>query len=215
MPWFTPASVPTSLRCRRLLIPDDDNILAAVNGALLELVFDFNWHKVEGVSPQEIAQAMLEMVDDFQDCEPAGGSSLNHFRATRTTDFALQAGVEEVVNWDDIGANTGSAWSIGDDLEFISPAYINLSQRDIYLHVDLTLQITSNAGIQHASLVHSAGGRVAYAYSGSTTGQVNLSIAQQILLQPTESVYATAFCSAANGRIETDPQKPIFSAFEI
>lgn len=46
-------------------IPNDIDIIAAVNGALLDLTLPWNWEQVTGVSPNDIADAMLVMWRKF------------------------------------------------------------------------------------------------------------------------------------------------------
>lgn len=69
--WLTPETIPTTTRCRVLIIPDDINIYAAVSGALLPLVYVHSWEQFGAVTPAEMAFAMLDMYVDFlnSDCE--------------------------------------------------------------------------------------------------------------------------------------------------
>lgn len=48
--------------CRRLLIPDDLTILAAVGGALSELTKPYNWEQVGTMTPGEAAELMSGIV---------------------------------------------------------------------------------------------------------------------------------------------------------
>jgi microcystin-dependent protein len=61
--WITPPTVPDdSVICRRLVIPNDPVLVAAVNGALLLLIDPRNWEQISGtVTPAEAAAAMQEM----------------------------------------------------------------------------------------------------------------------------------------------------------
>lgn len=65
MPYLTPESIPTAALCRRLRIPDNILILAAVNGAIAELTKAYNWEQFGAITPEQIAQAMLEMFDAY------------------------------------------------------------------------------------------------------------------------------------------------------
>jgi len=65
MPYITPQSIPTATICRRLVIPDDIDILAAVNGALYDLTRSYNWEEVTGVTPDDIAEAMAIMWGNY------------------------------------------------------------------------------------------------------------------------------------------------------
>jgi microcystin-dependent protein len=65
MPYLTPDTIPLDRKCRRIRIPNDINILGAVTGALHELCLARNWEEFGAVTPEEISQAMLEMLSDL------------------------------------------------------------------------------------------------------------------------------------------------------
>lgn len=65
MPYLTPDTIPLDRKCRRIRIPNDINILGAVTGALHELCQARNWEQFGDVTPDEISQAMLEMLSDL------------------------------------------------------------------------------------------------------------------------------------------------------
>lgn len=65
MPWLTPNDIPTAADCRRLVIPKNPLILAAVSGALLDLTYAYNWQQYGEVTAIEMSQAMLNMYLDF------------------------------------------------------------------------------------------------------------------------------------------------------
>lgn len=69
MPWLTPNEIPATTLCRRLLIPDDLEIVAAVSGALLSLTYAHNWEQFGTVTPEEIASAMQEMYFEWFDTD--------------------------------------------------------------------------------------------------------------------------------------------------
>jgi hypothetical protein len=48
-----------------LLIPDDEYIVAAVNGAITTLMFPWSWEQYGAVTPGVIAEAMREMAQEF------------------------------------------------------------------------------------------------------------------------------------------------------
>jgi len=65
MAYLTPTETPTTVTCRGLLIPDGEEYLAIVRGALQELTFAHNWVKFGTLTPQEAADAFFPMFDDF------------------------------------------------------------------------------------------------------------------------------------------------------
>lgn len=71
--WLTPDSIPAERLCRVLRIPlEFEYIIPAVMGALYDLTLPENWEQFGTVTPQQMAQAMLQMYFDIQnvDCEP-------------------------------------------------------------------------------------------------------------------------------------------------
>ena len=73
MPFITPTTDPApETGCRKLVIPDDLRIQAAVSGALFELTKLHNWEQVDGsdLTPQETVDLMLVMMELFntKDC---------------------------------------------------------------------------------------------------------------------------------------------------
>lgn len=71
--WLTPNNpTPTDYICRRLLIPDDLAFLTAVNGALLDLTYAYNWAQFGTMSPEDAAAAMFTMFTGYT-FDPCGG----------------------------------------------------------------------------------------------------------------------------------------------
>lgn len=59
--WITPPTIPvTDYVCRRLIIPNDPVLVAAVNGALLLLIDPANWEQISGTVPAEDAAAAMQ-----------------------------------------------------------------------------------------------------------------------------------------------------------
>lgn len=79
MPWLT-GNLPTddAPLCRRLLIPNDVHLVAAVSGALLQLTKPENWEKFGGLEPDLVADMMLQMYLDWlhDDCSTQGVSGM-------------------------------------------------------------------------------------------------------------------------------------------
>lgn len=65
MPYLTPASIPPATLCRALFIPDSEDWLAQVTGALQELTFAYNWESFGAVTPEQAADRMTTMFDAF------------------------------------------------------------------------------------------------------------------------------------------------------
>lgn len=65
MPYLTPETIPPGKICRALRIPNNQDIIACVTGALEQLTFAYNWEKYGAVTPDEIAAAMTDLFDNF------------------------------------------------------------------------------------------------------------------------------------------------------
>jgi len=63
--YLTPETLPSTRLCRRLSIPDDPLILAAVTGALSELLYASNWQPFGSVTVDQIVEAMNEIYDGY------------------------------------------------------------------------------------------------------------------------------------------------------
>lgn len=59
--WLTPDSIPSNAIYRVIAIPADLGIVSAVNGALLELTYPYQWEKFGDVTPDEITDAMRDL----------------------------------------------------------------------------------------------------------------------------------------------------------
>lgn len=65
MPWLTGDETPTEFLCRRLFIPNELPLVMAVNGALLDLIYERNWEKFGDATPEQVASLMQTMFMDF------------------------------------------------------------------------------------------------------------------------------------------------------
>jgi microcystin-dependent protein len=66
MPWLTPdAPAPTDYVCRRLRIPNDVNLIAAFNGALVMLTRAQNWEEFGTMIPEEAAELCQSIFLDY------------------------------------------------------------------------------------------------------------------------------------------------------
>lgn len=69
MPYITPETTPSLKKRRCLFIPDDPRWLAAVNGAVSELLKPYNWEQTDGVTPEDAADAAAAMFYQYlQEC---------------------------------------------------------------------------------------------------------------------------------------------------
>lgn len=71
MPWLTGNNAAAGTICRRVLIPADINLRAAVNGALTKLTEAHNWEQYGTLTPEQCADLMSAMYDAFlaDDCD--------------------------------------------------------------------------------------------------------------------------------------------------
>jgi hypothetical protein len=72
MPWLTGDTWGGGTICRRLVIPNDISLIAAVNGALLPLTYESNWEQFGTATPEAVADAMRDMWLAYvaDDCTP-------------------------------------------------------------------------------------------------------------------------------------------------
>lgn len=67
MPWLTPNNIPEDDECRPLFIPHSAEWLAIVSGAILELTRSWNWEEFGELTPEECAERMQQMQQQFYD----------------------------------------------------------------------------------------------------------------------------------------------------
>jgi len=63
--WLTPDAPTSDFICRRILIPDGEDWLAIVTGALNELIYSYNFEEYGTVTPEATASAFATMFDHF------------------------------------------------------------------------------------------------------------------------------------------------------
>jgi len=63
--YLTPDLTPVTVTCRALFIPNDEQYLAIVRGALQELTFSWNWTKDGALTPEQAANNFMPMFDSF------------------------------------------------------------------------------------------------------------------------------------------------------
>lgn len=69
--WLTPDTIPTATICRRLIIPNELDIITAVNGAIDLLCQAKNWELFGAITPEEIATAMQDMFWQYAETDAA------------------------------------------------------------------------------------------------------------------------------------------------
>lgn len=65
--YLTPAAPAAGFVCRTLRIPNGEEFLAAVNGALLELTYPWNWEQFGALTPDETAELFFTMYEDYRE----------------------------------------------------------------------------------------------------------------------------------------------------
>jgi len=65
MAYLTPEATPDNTACRALFIPDDEQYLAIVRGALQELTFPASWTPYGTLTPDQAAANFVDMFDRF------------------------------------------------------------------------------------------------------------------------------------------------------
>lgn len=65
--YLTPDAPASGFVCRTLRIPDGEEFLAAVNGALLELTYPWNWEEYGALTPDETAELFFTMYEDYRE----------------------------------------------------------------------------------------------------------------------------------------------------
>lgn len=95
--WITPDEIPEETICRVLFIPNNLEIIASVNGAIAELIYERNWEQVGTVTPAEMAEAMSIMFFDYAPSVCADVTALDIFTDSVTTN---QAGGDITANAD-------------------------------------------------------------------------------------------------------------------
>lgn len=63
--YLTPDALPGTTQCRVLLMPDDEQWVAIVTGALQDLCYPENWQQFGTLTPQQCADRMQQMVDEY------------------------------------------------------------------------------------------------------------------------------------------------------
>lgn len=84
--WLTPSDPdPAGTLCRVLFIPDDEEWLAIVSGALLELTRSYNYEQFGATTPNQIADRLNEMFQEYMAGCAATVSDLIIVRDKRTS----------------------------------------------------------------------------------------------------------------------------------
>lgn len=65
--YLTPDTLPTAYVCRVLTIPNEIDLIIAVNGQINELTKPENWEQFGTITPEEAAAAMNDMWLKYKD----------------------------------------------------------------------------------------------------------------------------------------------------
>lgn len=82
MPYVTPATTPVRNICWRISVPDDERMLAALLGQLLELTELENWESIGGLTEQESVDIWQPIFKQFSVGRYCMIGSLVHFATT-------------------------------------------------------------------------------------------------------------------------------------
>lgn len=65
MPYITPSAEPTTFNCRRLSVPNDTRMIAALYGQLIELTESRNWEQTDGITVAQTTAIWDDVVLTF------------------------------------------------------------------------------------------------------------------------------------------------------
>lgn len=112
--WLTPDTLPVATVCRALLVPDDPDIIAALYGAVLLLTKEENWEPFGAITPDAIAERMLEMWDEFvgEECSVIPSGWVAHFALTEPPTGWLECDGSEllIADYPTLYAAIGTTW---------------------------------------------------------------------------------------------------------
>lgn len=131
-PFVTPASIPETVQCRTLQIPDDPAILGIVNAALIQLIYANNYEQINetDASPQDIASRMLTMVWDYFNSGSECMGYCDQILACLRDDPDVRNEIFNII-YGDGGTITGQPYP-GIDLLVIEPPYPTCDDDDRY-----------------------------------------------------------------------------------
>jgi len=79
--WLTPDAIPEGTACRPLLIPNDPVWLGIVSGALSELTLTYRWQRYGAITPEQAAERMRVMFEQYMTEACAGGACPRQWRS--------------------------------------------------------------------------------------------------------------------------------------
>jgi len=126
MAYLTATSVPSDSVCRALFIPNNQEFLANVRGALQELTFPHNFVSEGGITPEAMADAYIPMFDAF--CFNEGpcrviGEIIAYAGSTSPNDNWLLCDGSSVLrsDWPNLFAVVGVVYGAVDETHFNLP----------------------------------------------------------------------------------------------
>lgn len=81
--WLTSDTVATTdFICRRLRIPNDQQLITAVNGALTSLIEEWNWEQFGTATPAETARLMFTMYTEYLESDACMIGTIHEYATT-------------------------------------------------------------------------------------------------------------------------------------
>lgn len=119
---IAPSNLPVGFVCREILIPDDPNIIAVVNGALSFLWDAERWEQLDPLGPtaEEIAELMGTMYRDYLESE-CGAMVAVAAKYIRHPNTDIVSGADYILNCTEMVYDTHLAVETGGDWEFTVP----------------------------------------------------------------------------------------------
>lgn len=126
MGYLTPSKAPDKATCRGLFVPDSEEYLAIVRGALQELTFAYNWTKFGDVSPEDAAQSFMQMFENFclekAACRMIGEIVAYAGDVSPSLNWLVCDGrAIAIADYPDLYAVIGDTYGVGDTEHFVIP----------------------------------------------------------------------------------------------
>lgn len=130
--WITPDILPGEMSCRTITVPEQGPWLAALLGAISELLEPENWEQYEGVTPEEAVEVFEEVWYSLEAFEPCPEGAMYVYYNIGVTKPSGDPG----------GAATGGALNYRDLTEFL------FGENDDFVNVNLVTNIIQIANCE-------------------------------------------------------------------